>query len=31
MVVENPTEAVQDSGLEKQQGLEKESKIKSNI
>lgn len=28
MVVENQSEAVQDSGLENQQGLEMESKIK---
>lgn len=30
MVVENQSEAVQDSGLENQQGLEMESKIKGN-
>lgn len=30
MVVENQSEAVQDSGLENQQGLEMESEIKGN-
>lgn len=30
MVVENQSETVQDSGLENQQGLEMESKIKGN-
>lgn len=30
MMVENQSEAVQDSGLENQQGLEMESEIKGN-